>query len=346
MIARYHAENVGSLLRPDYLLKARESHDAGALGDAEFKRIEDRAVNEAIALQERAGVDVITDGEQRRTVFASQLVQASEGFEHVEGSSVDWFHLDGTKETSPVTVAVTGKIRRRRHLCAEEFAYLRARTTKPTKITIPAPSMFAYYWVPGVSTSAYPSADAYLDDVTAILKDEVAELIRLGADYVQVDAPELGMLIDPHQRDWFQRKGFEPDQLIDHGIEMINAVLEGVSVTTGLHVCRGNDANRYMAAGGYEAIAERVFPRTEAGVLLLEYDDERSGDFEPLRHVPEDKVVVLGLISTKVGDLETPETLIRRIEDATRHVPLESTRAQSAVRIRLCRHGKQSRYRA
>lgn len=321
--ATYRAENVGSLLRPDYLLEAQREISAGRLTDAEFKRVEDRAVDEAIALQERAGVDVVTDGEQRRMVFASQLVQASEGFEHVEGSTVDWFRLDGTKETSPVTVALTGKIRRRRHLCAEEFAYLRSKTDRPTKITIPAPSMFAYYWVPGISTGAYPSTDAYLEDVTAILKEEVAELVRLGATYVQVDAPELGMLIDPHQRGWFEQKGFDPDRLIHDGVEMINAVLEGAAVTTGLHVCRGNDANRYMAAGGYDAIAERVFPRIHTDILLLEYDDERSGDFEPLMYVPEDKIVVLGLISTKVAEIETPETLERRIDAATKYIPLD-----------------------
>jgi 5-methyltetrahydropteroyltriglutamate--homocysteine methyltransferase len=163
----YRAENVGSLLRPAALLDARERHARGELSDAEFKRAEDRAVDEAIALQERTGIDVLTDGEQRRNVFASQIVQAADGFEAVGGNEVDWFRLDGTVERSPVTVAVTGKIRRRRHFCAEELTYLRARTAKPVKATVPSPTMYAYYWAPGISDGAYPSPQAYLEDVTA-----------------------------------------------------------------------------------------------------------------------------------------------------------------------------------
>ncbi len=322
-MAVHRAENVGSLLRPGYLLDARERHARGELSDAELKRFEDRAVDEAIAVQERAGIDVLTDGEQRRNVFASQIVQASDGFEAISGNEVDWFRLDGSVERSPVTVAVTGKIRRRRHFCTEELAYLRARTTKPVKATVPSPTMYAYYWAPGVSEGAYPSPQAYLDDVADLLRDEVAELARLGAEYVQIDAPELGMLLDAHQRAWFAAKGFDPDRLLHSAVEMSNAIVAGFPVTVGLHVCRGNDANRYMARGGYERLAEEVFPRTAADVLLLEFDDERSGGFAPLAHVPEDKVVVLGLVSTKRPGLESDDELRARIGEATAFVPLE-----------------------
>jgi 5-methyltetrahydropteroyltriglutamate--homocysteine methyltransferase len=319
----HRAENVGSLLRPGYLLEARERHARRELSDAEFKRIEDRTVDEALALQERAGVDVVTDGEQRRNVFASQLAEAADGFEPVSGNVVDWFTLDGRVEPSPVTVAVTGKIRLRRRLSAEELAYVRGRTTLPVKVTIPSPTMYAYYWAPGVSDGAYPSPQAYLEDVTDILRDEVDELVRLGAEYVQVDAPELGMLLDPHQQEWFAAKGFDPSRLIHDGVEMSNAVVAGTPATVGLHVCRGNDANRYMARGGYEHLAREVFPRTAADVLLLEYDDERSGGFAPLAHVPEDKFVVLGLVSTKRPELESEEELRARIDEAAAVVPLE-----------------------
>lgn len=319
----YRAENVGSLLRPDYLLEARERHRRGELTDAEFKGIEDRAVDEVIALQERAGIDVMTDGELRRNVFASQLVQASEGFAPVEGDSVDWFTLEGEKQTSPVTVGVVGRVKRRRHLSAEEFVYLRARTRKPTKVTLPSPTMYAYYWVPGVSNAAYTSLDAYLADVTDILRDEVSELVRLGARYIQVDAPELGMLIDPNQRDWFASKGWDPDRLVHEAADLVNAVLEDCPVTTAIHICRGNDANRYMARGGYDRIAAEVFPRVAVDVFLLEYDDERSGGFEPLRLVPDDRVVVLGLVSTKRGRLEEAAELKQRIEEAGRFVDRE-----------------------
>jgi 5-methyltetrahydropteroyltriglutamate--homocysteine methyltransferase len=317
------AENVGSLLRPGYLLDARRQRARGEIDEAAFRRLEDRAVDEAVALQEQAGLDVVTDGEQRRNVFASQIVQAADGFESVAGHEVDWFRLDGTIERSPVTVAVTSKIRRRRFFCADEFAYLRAHTAKPVKVTVPSPTMYAYYWAPGVSDGAYPSPQAYLEDVTQLLREEVGELARLGAGYVQIDAPELGMLLDPHQQAWFAAKGFGADRLMEDAVELSNAVVAGFEGTVGLHVCRGNDANRYMARGGYERLAEIVFARTAADVLLLEYDDERSGGFAPLAHVPAEKVVVLGLVSTKRSDLEPEEELRARIGEATRYVPLD-----------------------
>jgi 5-methyltetrahydropteroyltriglutamate--homocysteine methyltransferase len=318
------ADVVGSMLRPAWLLEARAKHRAVELTDAEFKRIEDRAVDVCVAIQEAAGVDVVSDGEMRRNVFASQLVQASEGFEVVSGNTVDWFRLDGTIETSPVTVGLTGRIRMKRNLSAEEFTYLRARTAKPIKMTIPSPTMYAYYWVPGVSDAAYPSTDAYMADVTDILRNEVDQLVTLGATYIQVDAPEFGMLLDPHQQAWFAAKGFDPDRMLHDGIDMINAVIDGhPGVTFGLHVCRGNDAGRYMARGSYAALASEVFGRTHAQRLLLEYDDERSGDFAPLAEVPDDKVVVLGLVTTKSARMETADELIARISDASRDVPLE-----------------------
>ncbi len=320
----YRAEVVGSMLRPAYLLQAREKHAADQLSDTAFKGIEDRAVDECVAIQEQAGVDVLTDGEMRRSVFASQLVQATQGFEHVEGNTVDWFTLDGKKETSPVTVALVGPIRRRRHLSTEELAYLRGRTDRPIKVTIPSPTMYAYYWVPGVSDQAYPSTQAYLKDVAHVLGDEVDELARLGATYIQVDAPEFGMLLDPHQRRWFAEKGFATEQMVRLGVDLINDIIAGhPNVTFGLHICRGNDASRYMAKGSYAALAEEIFGRVAVDRLLLEYDDERSGDFEPLREVPEDKVVVLGLVTTKWHREETASELVDRIEEASQYIPLD-----------------------
>jgi 5-methyltetrahydropteroyltriglutamate--homocysteine methyltransferase len=320
----YRADVVGSMLRPPYLQHAREHHATGQLSDADFKRIEDRAVDECVAIQEQAGVAVLTDGEMRRNVFASQLVQATEGFESVEGNTVDWFTLEGRKETSPVTVGLVRRIRRRRHLSSEEFVYLRSRTDRTVKVTLPSPTMYAYYWVPGVSDDAYPSPEAYLQDVTRILRDEVDELVRLGAEYIQVDAPEFGMLLDPHQQRWFARKGFQVDQMVRNGVDLINEVIEGhPGVTFGLHICRGNDASRYMAKGSYAAFAKEIFGRVAAERLLLEYDDERSGDFAPLQEVPEDKVVVLGLITTKWPREETEGELETRIEEASQYIPLE-----------------------
>ena len=184
--------------------------------------------------------------------------------------------------------------------------------------------MYAYYWLPGISDKAYPSPKEYLEEVTNILKDEVAELVRLGAEYLQFDAPEFGMLIDPHQQDWFKKKGFDPDSLIEVGIQMMNTIIdEHPQITFGLHICRGNDASRYMAKGSYSEIAQRVFRATHAQRLLLEFDDERSGDFAPLKLVPEDKIVVLGLVTTKTPREETIEELKLRIKEAAKYIPLE-----------------------
>jgi 5-methyltetrahydropteroyltriglutamate--homocysteine methyltransferase len=186
--------------------------------------------------------------------------------------------------------------------------------------------MYAYYWVPGISEAAYPNPAAYMADVTDILRDEVAELVRLGATYIQFDAPEYGMILDPRQQEWFRAKGFDVGYMIEDGIDMINAIIDGYdpgAVTFGLHICRGNDANRYMARGGYDLIARKVFQRCNVQRLLLEYDDARSGTFEPLAEVPEDKTVVLGLISTKHPEVESADELIARINEAARYIPLD-----------------------
>lgn len=319
------ADNIGSMLRPPTLLAAREQHRAGLLDDLGFKAIEDRAVDFCVGVQELSGIGVVTDGEMRRNVFASSLAQAVEGFDAVTGNTVDWFTLEGKKETSPVTVGLVSKLKRKRHLSSEEFVYLRAKTSRPTKVTIPSPTMYAYYWVPGVSNAAYPSTDAYMADVTDILADEVRELIRLGCNYIQFDAPEFGMVLDPHQQAWFRAKGFDPATMVHHGIEMMNAIMAGHHdrCTFGLHVCRGNDANRYMGKGSYASIAEEILARTDAKVLLLEYDDERSGDFSPLKHATPDKTICLGLVTTKRPREETEEEIIARVQEATRFVPLE-----------------------
>ena len=318
------ADVVGSMLRPAFLLSAREKFKQYGMSDAEFKKIEDRAVDECIAIQEQAELDVVTDGEQRRNVFASQLAQATEGFEKVSDNWVDWFDLNGNIQKDPVTIALVRKIKRKRHLSAEEFSYIRGKAIKPIKVTLPSPTMYAYYWLPGVSDKAYPSNEEYLADVAGILKDEVAELVRLGATYIQFDAPEFGMLIDPHQQNWFKTKGFDPDKLIDTGIKMMNIIIdEHPRIIFGLHICRGNDASRYMAKGSYSKIAQRVFRGTHAQRLLLEFDDERSRDFASLKLVPEDKTVVLGLVTTKTPREETVEELCIRIMEAAQYIPLE-----------------------
>lgn len=316
------AEVIGSMLRPKFLLNAQEQFNRGEITAAEFITAEDKAVKEAVAIQKRTGVDIVTDGEMRRPVFCHNFVKAVDGFQwNIPGNSVIWFDIKGNKIVDPVTVGVVKKISKKQDISVDEFSFLRAITEKPTKITIPSPTMMAYYFVPGISDKIYKSPMQFLKEVTQILKEGVAELERVGVTYIQVDAPEFGMLIDPIQREWFKNKGFNANTLVNDGVKMINEVLGNFSGTKGLHICRGNDKNRFMARGGYEKIAKVVFKKSKVDRLLLEFDSERAGDFSPLHHVPKDKIVVLGLISTKTPKLESQQEITRRIEEASKFVP-------------------------
>ena len=269
-------------------------------------------------------MDVVTDGEMRRPVFCHNFVKAVEGFKwNIPSNWVIWFDMQGNKIVDPVTVGVVERIKKKHDISVDEFSFLRGITDKPKKITIPSPTMMSYYFVAGISDKIYPSPMEYLRDVTWILKESVAEFDQIGATYIQVDAPEFGMLLDPIQQEWFRSKGFNPDTLVNDGVEMINKVIEDFSGTKGLHICRGNDKNRFMARGGYEKIAKTVFKKSQVERLLLEYDSDRAGDFSPLRHVPKDKIVVLGLVSTKTPKLEKSQDIVLRIEEAAEFVPKE-----------------------
>src|SRR5919202_3481262 len=324
------ADIVGSLLRPRDLLEARERFAAGGLSAAEFKRIEDQAVDLAIGLQERAGLPVVTDGEMRRESFQSQMVEATDGFGEHDMDAWLWgeWHGDetvGEKRTErPSTLGVVGKLRRRRHLSVEEFVYARGRTNKIIKVTLPSPSMYANLWSPELSVEAYPTLDLYLEDVAEILREEVEELARLGAEYIQLDAPHYPLLLDPKTRAFYEQRGWDLDRWLSRGIELDNHVIGAHDdVTFSFHLCRGNQGSRWLVSGSYEPLARRIFGGINAQRLMLEYDDERSGGFEPLAHVPEEKVAVLGLVTTKTPRRETPEGLEARLREASRFVPLE-----------------------
>ena len=320
----FHTDVVGSMLRPRFLLEAQALLRKGKISQSELTLAEDRAIKECIAIQEKTGVDVITDGEMRRPVFCHNFVKACEGFQwNIPGNSVIWFDMKGNKIVDPVTVGVVKRIKKIHDISIDEFSFLRGITDKPKKITIPSPTMMSYYFAPGISDKIYPSPLEFLLEVTRILKESVAELERAGVTYIQVDAPEFGMLLDPVQQAWFAKKGFNPDTLIHDGVEMINEVLKDFHGLTALHICRGNDKNRFMARGGFEKIAREVFEKARVDRLLLEFDSERAGDFSPLRHVPKDKVVVLGLITTKSPRLERVGDIKGRIEEAAKFVPKE-----------------------
>ncbi len=328
-----HTDVVGSLLRPAYLLKARADAEAGLLSPAEFKRLEDRAVDEAITLQAEAGLEVVTDGEQRRLSFQSQLLESVEGIGAWSIDAFLWGDWKGDKQVGdksaprPTELGVVDKLRRKRHLSAEEFVYLRGRTAGTRlipKITLTSPSLYANLWSAEKSAAAYPTLDSFLADVVDLLRDEVAELARLGCEYIQIDAPHYPLLIDPQTRAFYESQGWNLDQWLHKGIEMDNALMRDVpQVTFGFHLCRGNQGSRWLVEGGYDLIARPIFQNIRAQRLLLEYDDERSGTFEPLKEMPDDKTVVLGLVTTKSSRRETMAELTKRITDASRFVPLE-----------------------
>jgi 5-methyltetrahydropteroyltriglutamate--homocysteine methyltransferase len=318
----YRSDVVGSLLRPEYLKDAREKHDEGKLTDQEFKRAEDRAVNDAIELQVRSGVEMITDGEMRRYAFFGHLIDAVEGFDKFGGWAIPFRNEKGEELVLPRPVVVS-KLRRKRPLCAEEFTFLRARTNHPAKTTMISAQQAAAYYDSNKSAGAYPNVDAYLADLVDILRDEVNELIRLGCTYIQIDSPQYTALLDPQLREGYRKRGNDPDRLLDLSIEMDNAVIgDHPGIVFGLHLCRGNNQSKFYAAGDYGPIT-KVFRNTKFHRFLLEFDDERSGGFQPLREVPENRTVVLGLISSKKPVLESKDELKRRIEEASAFMPLE-----------------------
>jgi 5-methyltetrahydropteroyltriglutamate--homocysteine methyltransferase len=317
------SETVGSLLRPPQLQEARRSLGLGTLTAAEFKTIEDRAVDDAVALQERAGLDVITDGELRRYAFFGHLVDALDGFDKSGGWTIPFRDEHGVERALNRPVVVSA-LKWRRQMCAEEFTYLRGRTSRPVKVTLLSAQQAAAYYDPEKSRAAYPTREAYLADIVDFTRREIAELRRLGCEYVQIDAPQYAALLDETIREGYRQRGADPDKLIDACIELDNAIIDGhAGMTFGIHICRGNYQSMFYASGGYDRIADRVFSRTKFHRFLLEYDDPRSGTFEPLKYVPHDRVVVLGLVSTKTPRLETVDQLQGRVADAARIVPLD-----------------------
>ncbi len=321
----FRSDVVGSLLRPDYLDAARKQFEAGEMPPADFKQVEDRAVDEAIHMQIDAGLDVLTDGEQRRYAFFGHLVDSLEGFDKLGGWAIP-FHDDSGNEIVYRRPVVVDKLTWRRSMCGEEFAYIRARTKHQSKVTLLSTQQAAAYYDPERSAGAYPTRDAYLADLVDLTRREIEELIRLGCTYIQIDAPQYGALLDPKMREGYRQRGSDVEEMIDRTIELDNAVIDGFDkrgVMFGVHICRGNNQSMFYASGGYDPIAERVFSKTHFKRFLLEYDDARSGTFGPLRFVPEDREVVLGLVSSKNPEMETQDDLERRIEDAAKIVPLE-----------------------
>ena len=321
---RHRADVVGSLLGPAELHEARLAHAAGSMSAAEYKRVEDRAVDEIIAMQEQAGVDIVTDGELRRTHFAGPLIDACDGLEDKPAPERPYYGPDGEPLVNTTPRSVTSPLRLRRGLVTEEFTYARARTRKPVKMTLPAPTNLVHFWSPEHSREAYPDPFALFADATEVLRVQIAELTRLGCTDIQLDAPELATVIDETQRRHYAQVGVDPDRLVEEGIEMLDELAASTDARMSLHLCKGSKYRGWAASGGYDAIAGRVFRRaTNFDAFLLEYDDERSGSFEPLAALPDDKIVVLGLISTRRAEIEPLELVRERVEEAARYHPRE-----------------------
>jgi 5-methyltetrahydropteroyltriglutamate--homocysteine methyltransferase len=321
----HRADTVGSLLRPGYLLDARRAFEEGRIDAAELKRVEDRAVDAAIALQEGVGLDVVSDGELRRFSFFDHLLTQIDGVRPLSGVGVT-FHGERAGEEwdfhSPVTVVE--RIGRKRMMTVEEFSYARAVARRPVKALLPSPVLLYCTWSPEHSREAYPDPFELFADGARLMREEAEELARLGCTYIQIDSPDLGTLVDPENRGLRESMGMPTERTLSEGVDIINSVADVPGVTFGLHLCKGNYQGKWIAAGGYETLAESVFRRaTSFDVFLLEYDDPRSGSFEPLAAVPDDKVVVLGLVSSKRPELEPLDAVVGRIEEAARYHPRE-----------------------
>ena len=319
----FRADHVGSLLRPAVLRQAFRDHAAKRIDDNTFAKIQDQCIRDVVKLQEDAGLKVVTDGEFRRGSYWSRFVERIEGFSIKP--ALFKFRDDQGHEiefTAPYTVE---KLRRNQPLALDEFLFLREVTTATPKITLPSPSTMHFFRCTDFADrTAYPTAEGFFADLARIFRDEIAELAKAGCRHIQLDEVAIAQLCDPTIRKKIEDAGQKPDHLVDMYIESINEAFAGAppDVICAVHMCRGNFKGRYLAAGGYESVAERFFSRTKANHFLLEYDTQRAGDFKPLRFV-KDKGVVLGLVSSKTPALESLDDLKRQTHEAANYIGLD-----------------------
>ena len=325
----FRADHVGSLLRPESLLRARDDHAAGRVDDAELRAIEDEAIREVIAKQEEVGLRSATDGELRRASWHMDFIYQLDGITQEAGHiSVKFFNEQGEIEFTPAALHVDGKLGVSSTIFGDAFEFLQgAATTAVPKLTIPSPSMVHYRGgKAAIDPAVYADLDAFWADLTAAYREEVRRLGELGCTYLQLDDTSLAYMNDPHQRDYIASIGGDPErqhvEYIQHINEAIAGRPDGMSVTT--HLCRGNFQSAWAAEGSWDFVAEALLNELEVDGFFMEWDDERSGGFEPLRFLPKgEKQVVLGLVTTKRGELESRDELLRRIEEASRHAPLD-----------------------
>ncbi len=324
MVSRYRADQVGSLLRPPALLAARTAHAEGRLPASELRALEDRAILAALERQRQIGLDVISDGELRRGDFMDDLVAAVEGFVPSSGG-LEWRGPGAAGDWQGVVVG--GKLRQTRRLTAHEAGFLKQHARAPYKVTLPSPNQFGYTrYRPGLTDAFYATPADLLRDVAGIVRREVEALVAEGVPYVQLDVPAYTHFLDDRMVARIRERGIDPTRALADMVDADNACvagLHGPDRTLAIHLCRGNNRSSWLAEGGYDALAERLFGGLDYDAFLLEYDSARAGGFEPLRFVPRGKTVVLGLVTTKTGALERKADLRRRIDEAARYVPLE-----------------------
>jgi 5-methyltetrahydropteroyltriglutamate--homocysteine methyltransferase len=324
----FRADHVGSLLRPPKLLEARDDFAAGRITAAELRAVEDEAIAEVVRMQQEAGLRSATDGEFRRASWHMDFIYRLDGVSKAPGHlAVQFRNPSGTIEFTPAALHIDGKIRLDETIFGDDFGYLRsiAGDSIP-KLTIPSPSMVHYRGGPAsIDPAVYPDVDEFWSDLSAAYAEQVRRVAAVGCRYLQFDDTSLAYLNDPAQRAMIAERGDDAEHLHLRYIRQINAALAdrpaGLSVTT--HMCRGNFQSSWAAEGGYDFVAEALFGELNVDGFFLEYDDARSGGFEPLRFVPAGKMVVLGLVTTKRGELESKDTLKRRIDEAARYVPLD-----------------------
>jgi 5-methyltetrahydropteroyltriglutamate--homocysteine methyltransferase len=320
----FRADHVGSLLRPQALRQAFRRHAGRDISDAEFEQLQDQCIRDAVALQETVGLHVVTDGEFRRGSYWGRFVERIEGFD-IKSASFK-FRNDAGHEVEFTAPYAKAKIRRRQPLALDEFTFLRAATKVTGKVTLPAPSTMHFYRCDDFADrAAYPDDEVFFADLAKIFQEEIEELATAGCRYVQLDEVAVALLCDAAIREEVKRSGRDPDALVDLYIGSINAAVARcpADVIIGVHMCRGNFKGHYLAAGGYESVAERFFAHVNVNHFLLEYDTARAGDFSPLRFVPKSKGVVLGLISTKTAALEDVDGLKRRVDAAAHYIGLD-----------------------
>jgi 5-methyltetrahydropteroyltriglutamate--homocysteine methyltransferase len=322
----YRAEHVGSFPRPERLMKARELFAAGKLPRDALRELESECIRDVVALQERVGIGAITDGELRKVGWRDFVYEKTDGFTAERAPPSFKFTLyDGTIRQAGGSPGIAAKLRRREPYSADDFALLKPMTTHPIKANLPTPSSFHFQAGDRtIGKTAYEGRDALLADVAQIFRDEIADLARLGCTYLQLDEVPLAVICDPNNMEIVRKRGEDPDELIDDYIDAINEAIRDrpAGMAVAVHMCRGN-VGHGMADGGYEPVAERMFNRLKVDGFFLEYDTKRSGDFAPLRFLPKGKIAVLGIVSTKLPELETGDALRRRIDEAARYAPLD-----------------------